>query len=151
MRRAAEADLSAVIALIAEDTIPEGREDASEPLDPRYRQAFAAIAADPNQLLAVGEIDGEVVAFLQLTFIPGLSFRGAWRGHVESVRVARHLRGRGLGSELIGWAVERCRERDCRLVQLMSSKPRTDAHRFYERLGWQPSHFGFKLHLRGDR
>ena len=146
IRDAVPGDLPTILAMLAEDTIPTGRE--TDPADPRYRAAFDAIAADPNQLLVVAEIDGRVVGTLQLSFLPGLSFRGAWRGQIEAVRIASDLRGRRYGEQLIAWAVDRCRERDCFLVQLTSSSARTDAHRFYERLGWTKSHTGFKLKLK---
>jgi len=149
IREAVPDDLPAILAMLAEDTIPDDRE--TDPADPRYRAAFEAIAADPNQLLVAAELDGRVVGTLQLSFIPGLSFRGAWRGQIEAVRIAADLRGRRYGEQLIAWAVDRCRERDCFLVQLTSSNPRTDAHRFYERLGWAKSHTGFKLKLRESR
>lgn len=145
IREATLADLPAILAMLAEDTIPADRE--TDPADPRYRAAFDAIAADPNQILAAAELDGRVVGTLQLTFIPGLSFRGAWRGLIEAVRIADGMRGQRLGEQLIDWAVERCRERGCFMAQLTSSNERTDAHRFYERLGWSQSHKGFKLKL----
>ncbi|MDT8757567.1 GNAT family N-acetyltransferase [Sphingomonas psychrotolerans] len=146
IREAVLVDLPAILAMLAEDTLPADRE--TDPADPRYRAAFDAIAADPNQLLVAAELDGRVVGTLQLSFLPGLSFRGAWRGQIEAVRIASDLRGRRYGEQLINWAVERCRERDCFLVQLTSSNARTDAHRFYERLGWTKSHVGFKLKLK---
>jgi GNAT superfamily N-acetyltransferase len=123
------------------------REDASLPLDPGYGAAFEAIGADPNQMLVVAELDGGIVGTLQLSFLAGLSHRGAWRGQIEAVRIASDLRGRGLGAELIDWAVAECRARGCRMAQLTSKGDRLDAHRFYERLGWDKSHAGFKLKL----
>ncbi len=84
---------------------------------------------------------------LQLTFIPGLSRRGAWRANIEAVRVASHLRGQGIGARLMDEAHQVARKRGCRLAQLTSDKQRADAHRFYERLGYAPSHTGFKLVL----
>jgi len=146
IREATLDDLPAILAMLAEDTIPADRE--TDPADPRYRAAFDTISADPNQMLVTAEIEGRVIGTLQLSFIPGLSFRGARRGQIEAVRIASDIRGQGLGSKLIDWAVERCRERDCFMVQLTSSNPRTDAHRFYERLGWSQSHQGFKLKLK---
>ena len=142
-------DLPAILAMLAEDTIPADRE--TDPADPRYRAAFDAIAADPHQLLAAAELDGRIVGTLQLSFLAGLSFRGAWRGQIEAVRIASDLRGQGLGAKLIDWAVDQCRARDCYMVQLTSSNERADAHRFYERLGWSQSHKGFKLKLREPR
>jgi len=135
--------------MLADDALGAAREDAGLPLDPGYIRAFAAIAADPNQMLAVAEEDGAVVGTLQLTFIPGLSYKGAWRGQIEAVRVAASRRGQGLGARMIRWALDECRARGCRLVQLSTNMSRTDAHRFYERLGFSRSHFGYKLDVGG--
>jgi GNAT superfamily N-acetyltransferase len=146
-RPATEADLPAIVAMLADDRLGAAREDTSLPLAPGYRAAFAAIAADPNQLLVVGETGGAVVATMQLSFLPGLSHRGAWRGQVEAVRVAAPLRGRGIGEAMMAWAVARCRERGCRQLQLTTDKSRRDAHRFYARLGFEASHEGMKLGL----
>ena len=146
-RDAVLADLPAIVTLLAEDTLGEKREDPSLPLDPAYEQAFHFIAANPDQRQIVAEQGGAVVGTMQLTFIPGIAFKGAWRGQIEAVRVAGRLRGQGIGSEMIDWAVEQCRARGCRMVQLTSDKSRTAAHRFYERLGWTRSHEGFKLKL----
>lgn len=145
-RDATVADLPAILAMLAEDTIPANRE--AGPSDPRYLAAFEAIDADPNQHLVAAELGGRVVGTMQLSFLPGLSFRGSWRGLIEAVRIVADLRGRKLGERMILWAVEQCRARDCQLVQLTSSATRTDAHRFYARLGFVQSHVGMKLHLR---
>ena len=146
-RRATAADLPAIVAMLADDGLGRGREDASLPLVRGYTDAFAVIEADPNQMLAVAVSDGVVVGTLQLTFLPGLSHKGAWRGQVESVRVANSRRGTGLGQAMMEWAVAECRARGCRMVQLTTDKTRADAHRFYERLGFKASHEGFKLVL----
>lgn len=147
-RRAERTDLSAIVALLADDPIGRTREDARTPLIQPYQDAFAAIEADPNQLLAVAVAhDGGVAATLQITFVPGLSRKGAWRGQIEAVRVAASARGDGLGRRFVGWAIDRCKERGCALVQLTSDANRPDAHRFYEALGFIPSHTGFKLSL----
>lgn len=146
-RDATLADLPAIVALLAEDTLGEKREDASLPLDPAYERAFETIAASPDQRQIVASRDGAVIGTMQLTFIPGIAFRGAWRGQIEAVRVAGHLRGHGIGAAMIAHAVEQCRMRGCRMVQLTSDKARDRAHRFYERLGWKRSHEGFKLSL----
>ncbi|QGN55277.1 GNAT family N-acetyltransferase [Novosphingobium sp. Gsoil 351] len=146
-RDATKADLPAIVTLLAEDTLGERREDPSLPLDPTYERAFQIIAANPDQRQIVAERDGAVVGTMQLTFIPGIAFKGAWRGQIEAVRVAGWLRGEGIGGQMIAWAVEQCRARGCRMVQLTSDKSRGAAHRFYERLGWTRSHEGFKLKL----
>ncbi|WP_424212784.1 GNAT family N-acetyltransferase [Streptomyces sp. BI20] len=145
IRPAVEADLPAVVAMLADDTLGASREDPSD-LAP-YRRAFLALAADPNQHLVVAERAGRVVGTLQLTVIPGLSLKGTTRGLIEGVRVHADERGNGLGSRFIAWAVEKSRAEGCAVVQLTSDKSRVDAHRFYERLGFTGSHLGFKLKL----
>lgn len=115
--------------------------------DPRYRTAFDEIAADPNHRLVVAEKDGEVVGTLQISYLPGLPNFGMKRGLLENVHIRSDLRGGGYGSVMVKWAIERCREAGCGLVQLTSNKVRVDAHRFYEKLGFAKSHEGFKLKL----
>jgi GNAT superfamily N-acetyltransferase len=146
-RAATTEDLPAILALLMDDALAKLREDLGPPLNPRYLEAFAAIERDPNQLLAVADQDGLVVGCLQLTFIPGLSRTGMWRGQIEAVRVASDQRGSGLGKAMMQWAIAQCRARGCGLVQLTTDKRRPDAHRFYEALGFEASHEGMKLAL----
>ncbi|GAA4847157.1 GNAT family N-acetyltransferase [Saccharopolyspora rosea] len=146
LRRAAEADVAAIVELLAADQLGATREDTAE-LAP-YLRAFREIDADPAQLLVVATTEaGQVVGTLQLTFIPGLARRGALRAQIEAVRVHDEHRGRGLGAEMFRWAVDEARRRGCALVQLTTDKARGDALRFYERLGFVASHEGLKLHL----
>ena len=143
-RRATAQDVTAIVAMLADDELGSARES---PGDPAYAAAFAAIDRDPNQLLAVAVVGGMAVGTLQLTFIPGLSLSGAWRGQIEAVRIVADRRGTGLGGSLVAWAVDQCRARGCRMVQLTTNTHRVDAHRFYQALGFSPSHTGFKLML----
>lgn len=147
VRDAAIRDVAVVVRMLADDEKGRVREDANGVLDPGYMEAFAAITADPNQRLLVAEQDGAIVGTFQLSFLPGLSFKGAWRGQIEAVRVASHLRSRGVGRAMIEWAIECCRERGCRMVQLTTHNSRERAHAFYDRLGFERSHIGMKLHL----
>ncbi len=147
-RKARHADLPAIVRLLAEDALGRTREIVSTPPDQRYRDAFAAIEADPNQLLAVAVDAGQsIIGCLQLSFIPGLSRTGMWRAQIESVRIADSRRGEGLGAEFFGWAIDEAKARGCGLVQLTSDKMRPDAIRFYEKLGFIASHEGLKLGL----
>ena len=147
LRRATLEDLPSIVHMLADDELGRSREDPRTPLDPRYLSAFAAIDRDPNQLLAVAELEGRIVGCLQLSFIPGLSRLGMWRGQIESVRVASTERGGGIGRTMIEWAIEQCRARGCGLVQLTTDKSRVEAHAFYEGLGFEASHEGMKRKL----
>lgn len=146
-RRATEEDLPAIVALLADDELGRAREEPGLPLAKCYRTAFAAIESDSNQFLAVVVQDGTVIGTLQLSFLPGLSHKGQWRGQIESVRISATARGGGLGRRMLEWAIATCRERNCGIVQLTSDKSRCDAIRFYESLGFTASHEGFKLKL----
>ena len=144
LRRAAAADLPAIVALLTDDPLGATREVAGPA---PYERAFAAVDADPAHLLVVADDAGEVVGTLQLSFLPGLSRGGALRAQVEAVRVHADSRGVGLGQALLTWAVDEARRRGCALVQLTTDKSRRDAHRFYDRLGFVASHEGYKLQL----
>ena len=137
-------DLPAIVGLLADDFIGQGRENIGPPLHSDYFDAFEAIDDDPNQVFVVFESEAVIIGCLQLSFIPGLSRQGAWRGQIESVRISSERRGAGLGQEMISWAVDTCRERGCRIIQLTSDKARTDAAEFYRALGFVASHEGFK-------
>lgn len=143
VRRATKSDIPALAALLADDALGRTRESPDD-LEP-YRRAFAEIDRDPNMFLAVMEADGRIIGTMQMTFLRGLSYRGGLRAQIEAVRIASDLRNRGLGGALIQWGIDEARRRGCLLVQLTSDASRTDAHRFYERLGFRHTHAGFKL------
>jgi GNAT superfamily N-acetyltransferase len=138
-------DVPVIVAMLADDALGAKRE--GDPSDERYLAAFRRIAANPYDELIVAEQDGEVVGTMQLTYLASLSRLGAERCQIEAVRVSASARGRGLGREMIRWAIGRARERGCVVVQLTSDKTRTDAHRFYDSLGFAASHEGYKLSL----
>ncbi|MBT4931951.1 MAG: GNAT family N-acetyltransferase [Rhodospirillaceae bacterium] len=147
-RHAVDDDLPAIVALLADDDIGQQREDPSLPLAAPYLKVFETIKSDPNQnLIVVEDAGGNVIGTFQLFFLAGFARMGAWRGEIEAVRIAKQHRGSGLGQQMIEWAISQCRERDCKLVQLTMDKNRIDAHRFYEKLGFEASHEGFKLKL----
>ncbi len=147
-RRAEASDLSAIVSLLANDELGRMREDTRDPVADEYVRAFDAICADENQFLAVAEVDNRrVVGTLQISFVPGISRMGAWRGQIEAVRIADTHRNSGLGKRMFDWAIEQCTLRGCALVQLTTDKSRPDAHRFYENLDFVASHIGYKRNL----
>jgi ribosomal protein S18 acetylase RimI-like enzyme len=147
-RKAHRQDLRAMLELLNDGKMDDGLERIEHPMPQIYLDAFDAIEADPNQLLLVGELEGRIVASLQLTFIPGIAHQGAWRAQVEAVRVARDLRGQRIGDAMMRHAIAIARGRGCDRVQLTTNKKRDDAQRFYCRLGFVASHEGMKLWLR---
>lgn len=144
-REAAEADLAALVALLADDMLGSAREVVSDPPLPAYGDALAAVLANPNDTLVVAERDGAIVGCAQLTVLHGLSRQGTRRGLIEGVRVASACRGEGIGELLIRELVARAKAAGCRLVQLTTDKRRERAQAFYARLGFEASHIGMKL------
>ena len=146
-RHATPEDLPFIVGLIVEDAVVATNDRVADARQPDYDNALKAIDADPNQEMFVVEDAGKPIGCFQLSYLPGLMRRGMWRGMIEVVHVSQNERNHGYGSEMMRWALERCRERGCGMVQLTSNKKRTDAHRFYERLGFLKSHEGFKYYF----
>src|SRR3954451_3595609 len=146
IRPARSGDVAAIVAMLADDALGRGRERIEHPLPPCYGEAFDRVAGDPNIHLVVAEDEGgPVIGCLQLCILPQLSSQGASRGLIEDVRVASHCRSRGVGEQLVQWAVTEARSGGCKLVELLTHHTRLDAQRFYERLGFARSHVGMTL------
>lgn len=134
--------------MLADDPLGSQREQFSVPIKPCYLEAFKHIAEDPNnEIIVATDHDNQLLGFLQITYIPNLTLQGSWRAQLEGVRVNATKRSSGIGKALVEHAIERAKIRGCRLVQLTSNNTRQDALRFYQSLGFQPSHIGFKLSI----
>jgi len=143
-REATAGDLPAILALMTDDKLGATREGLEVA---QYRTAFERMQDEGNNHLLVGVQDGRIVATYQLTFISGLSLRAARRAQIETVRVASDLRGQGIGAAMIADAEARARAAGCALMQLTMNKSRSQTARFYQRLGFTPSHIGYKRDL----
>jgi ribosomal protein S18 acetylase RimI-like enzyme len=146
IRRARRDDVGIIVKMLADDRLGSARERLEDPLPQPYFRAFEAVDRDPNiQLVVAEQGDGVVVGCLQLCILPGLSSQGASRGLIEDVRVAAQCRSRGIGEQMVQWAITEARAKHCKLVELLTHNTRIDAQRFYERLGFQRSHVGMTL------
>jgi ribosomal protein S18 acetylase RimI-like enzyme len=146
IRRARRDDVAAIVAMLADDHLGRARERLDDPLPEAYFKAFEAVDRDSNFKLVVAESgEGRVVGCLQLCVMPGLSSQGTSRGLIEDVRVATDCRSRGIGEQLVQWAVGEARSRGCKVVELLTHESRVDAQRFYKRLGFAASHVGMTV------
>ena len=145
IRRARREDVGKIVAMLADDALGRARERIETPLPDCYFQAFARLDADPNITLVVAEEAGAVVGCLQLCILPGLSSQGASRALIEDVRIDSTCRSRGVGEQLVRWAIDEARTQGCKLVELLTHNTRVDAQRFYERLGFARSHVGMTI------
>jgi GNAT superfamily N-acetyltransferase len=146
-RLATEYDLVEIVRMLSDDKLGTLRENFQVPLPDAYRQAFNIIADDPHQELTVVEVNTEIVATFQLSFIQYLTYQGGIRAQIEAVRVKSNYRGKGIGKEIFHYAIQRARSKGAHLLQLTTDKKRPEAKRFYESLGFIDSHEGMKLHL----
>ena len=147
-RLATRADLPSIVRMLADDELGSQRERFENPLPESYYSAFEQINQDPNHELIVAERKREVIGTLHLMFLPSISFQGRLRAQVESVRIDKRFQSQGIGSEMMKWVMERATQRGAHAVQLTTHKSRVDAHRFYERLGFEGSHLGMKMSLK---
>jgi ribosomal protein S18 acetylase RimI-like enzyme len=148
-RKASKNDISAIVAMIADDKLGKTRENFQNPLPIEYLNAFENINADKNQELIVVENEAlEIIGTLQLSFIQYLTYRGGIRAQIEAVRIRKDQRNIGLGKKMMTWAINRAQERKAHLLQLTTDKKRPEAIKFYENLGFKATHEGMKLHFK---
>lgn len=145
IRLATRQDVPAIVRMLQRDSVSNFSGDTGT--IEQQLKAFDEISSHPDNELIVAMLGDEIVGTLQLTFIPGMSYQGAWRALVEAVRVRDDIRNQRIGTRMMEWVVQRARARQCRLVQLTTNRIRVDAQRFYQRLGFTPSHVGMKLML----
>jgi len=146
-RISTEQDLERIVEMLADDVLGSKRERNERPLPDSYIKAYKAITADPNNELVVACRGDEVIGVQQITFTPYITHQGGWRATIEGVRTSSSERGKGLGTELIRFGIQRAKERGCHLVQLTTDKKREEALRFYESLGFTATHEGLKMKL----
>src|ERR1022692_2500598 len=144
VRLAREEELGVLLSLLALGAVDQDAPHASD-LAPSLA-ALREIAAGPGALL-VADLDGKVVGVCQLIVFRHLQHGGGLCAEVESVHVHPDHRGNGIGHVLMEAAIELARQLGCYRIQLTSNSVRGDAHRFYESMGFSPSHVGFKLSL----
>jgi GNAT superfamily N-acetyltransferase len=148
VREAREDDLDALIALFAADAVGGHGDTLAPEAYPHYLKAFKTIAASPDQTLYIAERGGVVVGTFQTMVTTSLTGRGSSSMIIEAVQTRADMRGKGIGALMIDFCIAEAKRRDVRLVQLTSNAARKDAHRFYERMGFTPSHLGFKMALK---
>ncbi len=150
-RKATKNDVSVIVEMIADDELGMKRENFQIPLPPEYLKAFDKIITDENQeLIVVESQDLEVIGTLQLSFIQYLTYRGGTRAQIEAVRIRKDKRGLGIGKIMFEWAINRAKKREAHLLQLTTDKKRPKAIRFYEDLGFKPTHLGMKMHFKNN-
>jgi GNAT superfamily N-acetyltransferase len=147
-RKAELSDLPKIVEMLADDFLGKSREKFSLPLLPSYVEAFEEINLDPNNLLAVVDFPNrKTIGTIQLTFIPGIAMKGTKRLLIEAIRVDDSFLNQGIGTKMMEWAIEEGMKRGCKIAQLTSNQLRQNAHRFYEKLGFEATHYGFKKYL----
>ena len=146
IRKAKISDLNEVISLLNDDSLGSDRESVSKKDKQKYMSAFSELLGSNYFDIFVMEQKGEVIGFYQIMYLPHISFKGASRAQIESVRIRSDIRGQGLGTQLIRHSIERGRKRGCAVFQLTSNKQRIKAKKFYDKLGLIASHEGYKFY-----
>ena len=145
VRRATEADLPRLIELMAQ-LHPDEPEAEDPSLVEDYARVLARMTAQGQQVL-VAEDDGRIAGALVLAIVENITRKGTPYAIIENMVVDEAARGQGHGEALIEQAIEEARRAGCYKVSLTSNKRRSDAHRFYERLGFVQTHEAFRIDL----
>ncbi|MBW9113079.1 GNAT family N-acetyltransferase [Rhizobium cauense] len=148
IREARSADIAALVAIFAADELGGHGDTTTPEAFGDYLKAFDRIVSSRDQTLYVAERDGQAVGTFQTMIVTSLVGRGSSSMIIEAVQTRSDMRGQGIGSQMIEFAIAEAKRRGLRLVQLTSNAGRKDAHRFYERLGFKQSHLGFKMALK---
>ena len=136
--------------MLHDDDLGKSRESIDEESNSSYLNAISEITANDNFDIYVmtDEASDRLIGCFQIMFLPHVSFQGMGRCQVESVRIRSDLRGKGLGTELMKYAINLSKEKGCGIFQLTSNKNRIEkAHKFYKNLGMESTHEGYKLYL----
>ena len=145
IRDANEADLLRIVDLLTQLSLDAPHERLENPLPASYVTAFEEIVADQRQRLLVIEAQGRIVGSAVLIIVPNLSHQGRPSAIIENIVVDTAWRGAGYGEMLVRYAMEEARKGGCYKLSLTSNKRRPQAHRFYERLGFQATHEGYRV------
>lgn len=145
--KATKEDLSQIIELLVDDELGKERESLSQDSFSLYERAFIKMDQNPDQMLMVFKEGEKIIGVCELTFVTSLTFQGSTRLLIEGVRIAKAYRNQGYGSIMIQEVLEIAKSKECTLIELTTNKSRKKAQSFYKKLGFEPSHEGFKYDL----
>lgn len=139
IREARFGDLERLLALYAQLGQDDGRVldfDAA-------CEIFNRIGSYPDYRLYIAICGHEIVGVFALLMMDNLGHMGKPSAIIEDVVVDERWRNRGIGKRMVDFAMEKSREKGCYKLVLSSNQQRTDAHRFYEKLGFVRHGFSF--------
>lgn len=143
IREAREADLPLILPLYGQ----LGMDDGSVLTLEEARKLFRRLQSYPDYKLFIAAAGGEILGVFAMIIMDNLGHRGAPSALVEDVVVRQEWRQRGIGREMMRFAMNRAREKGCYKLVLSSNKNREEAHRFYENLGFQKHGYSFLVEL----
>lgn len=149
IRKYQVSDFGQLIKLLLEDDFGKIRESSDEGSFENYQKAITEITSNDNFdiFVMVECVSYEIIGCFQIMLLPHVSLQGTKRCQVESVRIRKDLRGIGLGTYLMEYAINLSKEKGCGILQLTSNKSRKEGiHKFYRKLGMEATHLGYKLY-----
>ena len=118
-------------------------QDEPLPAEPALQDVWQHILSDPKIHCLVGELDGQLVCTCIMTIVPNLTRGARPYGLVENVVTHAAYRNRGIGAQLMQHTLQLAWGAGCYKVMLLSGLHREEAHRFYERVGFEKRRVGF--------
>ena len=143
IRKAKEEDLPSILALLSE--VDEPNQDSISLQ--KARAIFSQIQSYPNYHIYIALIEEDVVGTFALLMMDNLVHNGAPSGIVEDVAVRTAWQGRGIGKQMMEYAMKLCKEAGCYKLSLSSNIKRENAHKFYESLGFIKYGYSFVVDI----
>jgi ribosomal protein S18 acetylase RimI-like enzyme len=112
-------------------------EQLGAPVDKDYDYIEIFRKSSAQGMKYFGAVDGEnVVSTCNIAIIPNLTHGGRPNAFIENVVTDEKYRRRGCGRKVLQMAIDYAKECNCHKVVLLSGSRRTDAHKFYESIGF---------------
>jgi GNAT superfamily N-acetyltransferase len=146
-KKASKSDLPRLVELLIDDELGSKRDGDFEKNKKSYEDMFDLIDKDPNQYLMVILQEDKIIGTCHLTLVPSLTYKGKIRCQIEALRVCSKMRGKGMGHWVIREAIEWGKKNKAKIFQLTADKRRERVKKFYESLGFVPTHDGYKMNL----
>ena len=143
IRVALEADLPSILSLYGQPDFDNGVvADLSDAQD-----FLAMIGRYPDYRIYVAENESGVIGVYSLLIMDKLAHKRTPSAILEDIVVATSRQRQGVGKALVAHAMNMARSKGCYKLVLSSNARRTDAHRFYDQLGFQRHGVSFHVTL----
>jgi len=145
IREAQPEDIPSILSLYSEIDFADQQSLTTE----KARDRFSRIQSYPDYHIYVAVHQGHLIGTFALLIMDNLAHNGAPSGVIEDVVVRKDWQRKGIGKQMMHYAMQKCKEAKCYKVMLSSNAVREGAHQFYEALGFRRHGYSFVVQPQG--